>query len=597
MKSGIYALASMDGGPLGDGDLTAMGLARVESGSVLNATTTHCAPGFAGRTCDSIAPEAADWFVDEQGTTGFLGYLDEPEQLSASLGLRSHAGPAQLAWSAVERFGDEAAERILGEWTLIRWDVQRRALLLLTSEVLRDSVYFATDGRRVAIAPEMLRLAQLDWVGKALDPEGLALMLSRAGLRHRLRYETPWRGISRAVPATGEIFAIDRRRSIPPRARQTPDIWTGTFDDAVNALEAVGRRITGQTLARYGRTAFLLSGGLDSTLLTSLGAQEQGKSREMFCLSSVAPEGSGLADEREFSVPAAEQLGVPIHFVCPPESPGIYRPADAVFAHLQHPAAGVRHYLYEALLQRAAAGGAKAVVDGVYGELSITNGAAAPAQVGWLRAAARVARAWKQQRRVRQKWPGQTFHVHFSPGFLETLPREWSDDWQGSAALAPPERAILGFHPALRKNANLDTSTASGVRHLTPFRDRRLLRVAASLPVSYLQHEGVSRALGRAMLKGRVPEFVRLRPGGMGFSPDYERRLQKQAEQARSRIADFRKAGLGHWVDFEKLSVGLSRLSEGKPVSVADAFRTQQTAILAEFLLWQQSYVPPTQRD
>ncbi len=205
-----------------------------------------------------------------------------------------------------------------------RWDVQPKTLTLLSSESCRDPLYVSTDGRRLAISSEALRLCRLPWIGQALDPAGFALLMSRAALRGVRTSESVWRGVARVVPAAAEIFAPGKRTTIPPAHRAAPDLWTSSFEEAVDALTQVGRRIVRQHLSRYRTTAFLLSGGLDSTLLTCMGAEERGPGRDMFCVSSVAPAesdlpaGIELKDEREFSTAVADWLGVPIQLVCPP---------------------------------------------------------------------------------------------------------------------------------------------------------------------------------------------------------------------------------------------------------------------------------------
>ena len=227
-------------------------------------------------------------------------------------------GPAELAALAMARFGHEAPKHLLGEWTLLQWHEGKRELRLLTSEALRDSVYLAESEGLLALCPHAMRLTELAWVERALDPRGLAIDAARAGLRHAIRTgQTMWKGIRTARPGTLTVFSKERR-NVQTVSAEPVERWTGTFEDAVEALQAVGRRIVAQHMDRHPRLAIQLSGGLDSTLLTSWAALERSPQREIFSISSMAPPGSGIADERQWSMAAAAALGVSLQGVWAP---------------------------------------------------------------------------------------------------------------------------------------------------------------------------------------------------------------------------------------------------------------------------------------
>jgi asparagine synthase (glutamine-hydrolysing) len=88
------------------------------------------------------------------------------------------------------------------------------------------------------------------------------------------------------------------------------------------------------------------------------------------------------------------------------------------------------------------------------------------------------------------------------------------------------------------------------------------------------------------LLDGRLPDAIRLRTRGMPASPDHIPRLQRHAEAARLRIADFRRAELDDWLDLDWLDQALGRVAVRGPRDVYEANQVQLTAITAEFLLW-----------
>jgi len=583
MRPGVYALVSLNGAPLDPEDLRRLGL---EENAELEGLRR--ASGMAVRIVDDMPQREATSFAETaSGVVALAGFLEEADELRTELGL-PEASPAALAWAGVERFGSAASSRMAGQWTLLHWEVRERKLTVLTSETWRDPVYWASREGRVAIAPAPLDLAVLPWVGREFDPQGVALYLSRAGLRKILKEQTVWQGISRVMPGVREEFTDGEHRRVQPAAEPEPMLWTGSFDEAVEASEAVLRKILREQFRHYGHSAFLLSGGLDSSLTTSLGAAERGADDRMLCITSVAPEGSGLPDERSFSAAVAEMAGVPLSLVCPAAHISAYRPAEVEWQHSQMPLAGPRHFLYPAMFGVAKAAGARAIVDGVAGEFSITFKQPLGAGASWLRRLRIAASLWRQRRAAAQNWPASAFHGRLSDELMRGLPPEWREVWGtgGEAHRLPPAGQPFGIHPGVHKSSQGDTLTAYGLRYVTPFRDHRLLRLAASFPTEFFQYEGQTRSIARAILRGKIPEQVRLRPRGMAFSPDYVLRLHTQAAEARKRLPAFYAAGVDRWLDLQWIEKGLLAVERNARTPYREFMGLQTTVCAAEFFVW-----------
>ena len=168
IRTGLYAIASLNGAPIGPDHLSVLGFDGQPAPRHLQAE------GFALNVVDREEAGRAVHIVERDGMVlVLLGHLDEPADLAGALGMDPASSPAELALAALERFGADAPRRMLGEWSLLRWHGLARELTLLMSQACRDPLYFAIDHGRVAVSAEMRRLARLDWVGKALDPNGL----------------------------------------------------------------------------------------------------------------------------------------------------------------------------------------------------------------------------------------------------------------------------------------------------------------------------------------------------------------------------------------------------------------------------------------
>ena len=582
MKPGIYALASLDGAPLNPADLTLLGLGA-QSVRV---------PGLAASAHDPQT-EAIDLLHTADSVIFFAGFLDAPEELSGGLGLSQTERPAALAAAALARFGAEAPRHLLGEWTLLRWDVSSRALTLLVSEARRDLLYFAVSPSFLAIAPSALLLTSLSWMDRALDPLGFAISNSRAALRHIKTDQTMWRGVREFMPGSRHTISAGEHVTARVSPEPPPVRFAGTFDEAIEEIEAIGRRIMRQHLTRHGRSALLLSGGLDSTLLASWGASERGPGADLFCLTSVAPPGSRLPDEHEPSSLSAAMLDLPLQGVWPPAEADPFRPAPKTFA-IHEGTPDTRFLILEQLAQTARANGASALISGSAGEMHISNGFDEPESRSWPRLQAAALRDRLAHRRRYSGWPADAFHLRLSPELLMQLPAEWGTVWRKGLPPPPPylpsrtnPDPLIGYSPTARKLAAASTAEPGDLRSLLPYRDLRLLRLTAGMPARFLRHGGLTRPIARALLQGRVPDSVRLHRSGRPFSPDYVPRLKAFAPRVEDRLDAFRHAGIGRWLDLDWLAPALRKLSTSKgDRDYSLYYLVQSTVLYAEFLLW-----------
>ncbi len=586
-KPGLYALANLRGGALAAEDVAALGLAEGEERFRLKSE----AESFAARGLD--AHEGAISIArDGERVWIFAGFLDEAEELAGRLGMDAGSGAAALAGAAVRRFGKQAAEEMLGEWSLLGWDGRSRELTLVASVTLRDAMFFGFKDGLLAVAPDVMTLARLGWVGLALDPVGYALNVSRAGLRHIRTEETMWRGIRLVVAGGTETFSAGGRVSGRVTPRTEFARFGGTFEEAAEALEAMGRRIVRQIMEREGTVAFQLSGGLDSTLLVSWGAYEQGVGREMFCVASVAPPGSKLPDESRFIRGAAGALGVRVTECWPRREGDLFRSPAELFAEFAAPVSGP-YLTQEAMDEAAVAGGARAVVCGALGEMHVSAGFEIPETRSWLRRQVAGALERQAMRKRGGGWPEQAFAPKLTREFLAGLPKEWAKVWRKGPVWGPVvvqeggQGGVIGISPMWYKNAEGGTASGLGLRQYLPYRDRRLMQLAAGMPVEFLLHEGKSRPFARRLLRGRVPEAIWGREQGRAYSPSYATQLKQQAGEARERLGLFREAGVGRWIDLEWLAGGLERLEHSSAERDTELFYgVQTTAQHAEFLLW-----------
>ncbi len=582
LSSGVYGLFRLDGGPIAPRDVRSLGW------------TTDDPPGSAGSAfvagTDAHARDAVHRVETPDALTLLVGHLEEPEALTARLGLAPTTPHARIARAALDRFGHEIAAEMIGEWSLLHWDTRARILKLVVSAGRRDRVLFAVAGTRVAVAPNLFALARLDWIDTAPDPAGLCFALGRSDLRARIGNRTMLAGVRHLAPATCLTITADGIREDTATIFTPQPRWTGSFDDAVAATDDLLRRIVRARVAQTAVPAAMLSGGLDSSILAWTAARERGGDQRLVLLTSVAPPGSGLPDETVFADSVAARLGLTTEHLSPPPDANIYRPTDAILGGASGPPLSNRHVLTDTFQRRGKAAGATLLIDGSYGEMTVTG--RLPLQTT-RRRLRNVASRWRRHLFARPgDEPAPTpFHVRLSPARMAALP----DVVRDALALPPPPPSLAvrrpgdawGYMPGADKAlAHANEFYPGALREDQPYRDLRLLRLFAGFPADFLQHDGLDRAPARHLLAGHLPDAIRLRRRGCAASPDHMVRLQRQAPLARARIADFRAADVADWLDLDWLDTALARVAEHGPASVTDANEVQLTAITAEFLTW-----------
>lgn len=571
--SGMYGVFRLDGGPIDMADAAALGLTiDGPPGAMLVEGVDRQARGAVHRS-------------DAGGrTTLLLGDLDEPDAMADRLALSRATPPAELARAALLKFGAETPALLTGEWTLLHWEPAGR-VTLMASAARRDRVFFAVSGARCAVAPDLAGLARIGWVGDEIDAAGLLFGLGRTDLRGRRGGRTMLKQVRLVAPGacvTIEPGGVRHETAtvLTPQPRKR-----GKFEDVVAEADALLRQIMRQRAARTAMPAVLLSGGLDSSLLACLAAEERAAGQPLGLITSVAPAGSGIADERRFADIVAATLGLTVDPVSPPLDADTYRPPDHVIAGAGGPFLSNRHCLTEAFQATACARGATMLVNGTYGEMSVTGWFPGTTMKRRLRAIAR--------RMVRGRPPvivddTGPFHVRIAPGRLERLPDEISQAIAAPSPVAAEQAGDLwGYVPGIEKALGQSNEFYGGALRMDfPFRDIRLLRLFAGMPQSFFLRQDMDRAPARHILDGHLPDSIRLRRSGMPASPDHFARLQRQAPQARERIAVFRRADVGEWLDLDWLDQALERVAAHGPADVGDANEVHLTAINAEILTW-----------
>ncbi len=574
-KSGIYGLVGLAGSPINPADARALNLA------VPSSLATHLCEGVDRQSA------AVSRVENETGLMILVGDVEEGGDLARSLGLAATANPAAIAQAALARFGPQLPARMVGEYTCVSVDHQGY-VTLIQSAALRDPLLYAVRAGCLAISPSVFALARLEWVGRRLDSTGLAASLGRVRTRHLRDNRTILQGVYEVLPGESIRIAPDGQMT-----RSTADVlphiapFQGSRADALVAVENLLTRIARERLARDARPAILLSGGLDSTVLATFLARARASGQRVGAITSVAPPGAELVDERAEATLVAQVLRLELHLCWPAPEANPYVPRAELFLGRNGPLLSNRHALTDAMHGVARDFGATLLVNGTFGEGSVTARGDMPAPLP--RDVGRRMRALVRQvlRQLRPPQPqGTGFHARLAPDLLASLP----DSFAAPPALPPVVPAgdgLFGYsRTALNAFSQPNEYAPGAIRMEYPFRDLRLLRLFASLPRSFLQAEDGDREFGRHLLGGHLPDAIRFRKNGRPASPDHLVRLRAFAPITRELIGQWRAAGVGDWVDLRWLDRALAHTSQREAGDIAFSNQVQITAMTAAFFAW-----------
>ncbi len=184
-------------------------------------------------------------------------------------------GDSEVILKAYHAWGEGCVERLHGMFAFAIWHAHRKTLFLARDRLGIKPLYYSLDGRRLLFASNTQALLATREVDTTLDTEALHFQFTLHGVVPAPR--TVLRGIRKLPPAHCVTLNLrghwaERRYWSLPQVgwdRDTPaDEWPERIEAALR--EAVRRRLEVADVP----VGVLLSGGVDSSLLVALLAQE-----------------------------------------------------------------------------------------------------------------------------------------------------------------------------------------------------------------------------------------------------------------------------------------------------------------------------------
>jgi asparagine synthase (glutamine-hydrolysing) len=552
--------------------------------------------------------------------------LDNRRDLIAELGMTgrpaSEISDSELILRAYERWGEECAPKVIGDFAFAIWDSRHQRLFCARDHIGVKPFYYHEAPAAFLFASEIKALLTSPLVPYRLNPQRVADHL--VGLLDDLT-STFYRGVyrlpaghtltvSRAGTRLRPYWSLDAGREI---RLESDEAYTEAFRESLT--EAVRSRLRSNHAV-----GCLLSGGLDTSSIVGtarrIGGPAGGKGLDTFTAIFPGLPAADLKkiDERAFVEAVVGQGGIDAHYV----RGDLLSPlaeVDRALWHLDEAFVAPNLYLHWALYGAARDRGVRALLDGIDGDTTVSHGLEqlpVLARTGRMATLGRELRALGQRhhvgassllwqlaiqplvppslrqrvRRLRRRQPACLARTAIKPEFarrmgvverVDAFDRKQERPVRSAreAHCRAMQSALIPYALELADKA----AAAFGVEPRYPFFDRRLMELCLALPPDQKLRDGWGRAVMRRAMSGDLPEGVRWRSTKANLAPNFKRGLLAQDRNILAEVVIDHPGVIEEYVDITALRQAYDRFV-AEPTSESDALTIYSTVVLALWL-------------
>jgi asparagine synthase (glutamine-hydrolysing) len=276
------------------------------------------------------------------------------------------ASDTETLLQAFMAWGPDCLQRLDGIFAFAIYDRQAKRLFLARDAMGVKPLYYYFDGQRFAFASELKAIVAMPGLDLVLKPEAL---LPYAVLLWSPEAQTPFKHIQKLLP--GHCLQLDLS-SQSPGVRPRP--WyripfTGRYEqlperDWILRLDQLLQQTVSNQLVADVPVGFMLSGGLDSSLLAAL-VRHQQRERPMSCFTIDTAGGmrrEGFDDDLPFARQMAQQLGARLELI--PAGFDLAHELDTMIWQLEEPQADAAAFYTGRIAGAASRAGFKVLLSG-----------------------------------------------------------------------------------------------------------------------------------------------------------------------------------------------------------------------------------------
>jgi asparagine synthase (glutamine-hydrolysing) len=280
---GICGVLRLDGGPVDPGGVEAMSQQLVHRGPDSAGELVRGPVGMGVRRLAIIDLAAGDQpIASEDGTVHVVqnGEIVNFRELRRDLEVAGHrfatASDTEVLVHLYEQDGPGFVRRLRGMFALALWDDRRRQLVLARDRFGIKPLFIHRDATSLAFASELTALAQLPQVDREIDVDALGAFLAFNSVPGPLAI---FRGCTKLPPGhllVAREGAVHQERYARPAPASADALREETGAElSAEVIERLRDSVRAHLVADV-PVGILLSGGIDSSLLTALAAQEAG---------------------------------------------------------------------------------------------------------------------------------------------------------------------------------------------------------------------------------------------------------------------------------------------------------------------------------
>ena len=302
--------------------------------------------------------------------------LDNCDELIGLLELKA-CDPAiltdgYLIVKAYERWGEDAPNRLIGDFAFALWDVKARRLFCARDAMGVKPFYYACLPGRTFVFGSVIRMLLAGGISKEINELYLGMMMA---LDHSDRERTAFKEVLR-LPG-GHWLSVSRDKLIVRRyweLERIVPIRYSSEEDYVEGLRHVFNEAVKCRLRGIHPIGAQLSGGLDSSSVTSVAAQLLSPAQRLHSFSYVFPvtaEFSKSIDERKYQQAVVERYSNIEHH------PVVCDGLDPLVSDLwsgDEPRAFYNFFLDKAVFDEACACGVRVLLTGHDGDAAVSHG-------------------------------------------------------------------------------------------------------------------------------------------------------------------------------------------------------------------------------
>jgi asparagine synthase (glutamine-hydrolysing) len=493
---------------------------------------------------------------------------------------------AELFLAAYQRWGDDCAEHIVGDFAFAVWDARKRRLFAARDAFAMRPFYYRIEPRRILFASEIKQILAAPDVPVGIFEPAIGAHLAVSALPGHTVYQ----GIEQIPPAHALVADQLGRRlwrywEIDPEHR----IEYADSDQYVEHFLSIFEQAVRSRLRSTKPVGLWLSGGLDSGSVAATAGRLRWESETGYPeirTYSFAFEELSQCDERHISDEIAGQYKLPISYVAAEE----HWPLKDYPAHgpdRDDPFLTHFHALLEATAGMASAAGVGSMLSGARGDLMIGEWIfdypGLLRRGKWLALARQLSehgtrmgdpirktvkiyllQALKEM--VWPPWRAPTLRKKLArsrrvyPGWInhEFAERVGLHDLVGGGRERPPVRGFARRrrHRAVFTPFQMQIAAYSGrmlatqgLGYADPWSDRRIAEFVLAVPQDVLNEAGDNKRLLRRAMVGTMPERARVAAGKVSPQPLFDLGIRDRGRSTvRELLRDPEMEGRG-WVD------------------------------------------------